>query len=148
MSTGGMKAGQAAPAVGVGVVVMRGEEVLLVKRGKPPRAGDWSLPGGRQELGETVRETALREVREETGLNVEITGFLDVIDSITPDSDGKGIAFHYTLIDFAAIWTGGEPVAGTDAADVGWFHRKDIAGLGLWSETRRIIELAFERAGG
>jgi len=134
------------PKPGVGVVVRKstpdGDRVLLVRRAKPPHAGKWSLPGGHQELGETVRETAAREVYEETGLTVTVAEFLDVIDAITPDGEG-GTAYHYTLIDFAADWVSGEPVAASDAAEVTWADPGNLAEFALWRETLRVIGLAF-----
>lgn len=126
------------PFVGVGAVVWRDEEFLLVRRGKAPRLGEWTIPGGRQEIGETVRETAIREIREETNLAVEIAGLVDVVDAINHDEEGR-IRFHATLVDFAARWTGGEARAGSDAMGVGWFRLRDLPKLGLWEETSRII---------
>jgi len=131
------------PVVGVGVVVLDGNRVLLIRRGKEPRRGTWSLPGGAQELGETVVEGATREAKEETGLDIEIIGLLDVVDSIDTDDVGA-IRFHYTLIDFVARPAGGHIEANGDAADVRWFDRDDLSRLGLWAETDRIIGLAFE----
>ena len=133
------------PIVGVGVVVWRGDNVLLARRGKPPRAGDWSLPGGAQKVGETVQEAARREVLEETGLDITVLGLIDVVDSITRDSGDSRIRFHYTLVDLVAESAEGEAVAQDDAAAVGWFHKGEIEGLGLWSETVRIIHLADEK---
>ena len=134
------------PRPGVGVVVRKGDganlRVLLIKRGKPPRAGTWSIPGGRQEIGETIRDAARREVREETGLDVEIAELLDVLDSITGHSRG-GIAYHYTLIDFAADWTAGDPTPGSDAVETVWADPKDLDRFDLWDQTRRIIKLAI-----
>jgi len=124
--------------VGVGVVVWRGDEVLLIKRGKPPRAGCWSLPGGRQKLGETAREAGAREVLEETGVRVAIGDLIDVVDSITRDADGR-VRLQYTLVDFQAHWLAGEPAAASDAADARWVHRDDLADYGLWEETLRVI---------
>ncbi len=129
------------PLIGVGVVVFKGHRVLLVRRGKPPRTGQWSLPGGRQRLGETVRATAAREVAEEAGLTVEVTALLDVIDSMTRDADGA-LAYHYTLVDFLAEWRSGEAEAGGDAAEVVWADPDDLAPYDLWAETLRIIALA------
>jgi len=130
-----------APLVGVGIVCFKGDEVLMIKRGKPPRAGSWSLPGGRQKLGETVRECALRELVQETGVEAEIGSLVDVVDSMTRDQEG-GLQYHYTLVDFRADWVAGEPRPGGDAADARWFSRADLAGLDLWAETRRVIELS------
>ena len=129
------------PFVGVGVVILRGEEVLLIRRGKPPRVGHWSLPGGAQELGETVNEAALREVLEETGVEIEIIGLVDVVDSIRRDGDGQ-VEFHYTLVDLAAEWRSGEARSGSDADGVRWVPIAEIDDLGLWSETVRIVKQA------
>ena len=127
------------PFVGIGVVIWKDDKFLLIQRGKPPRMGQWSIPGGRQELGETVKETALRETLEETGLTVELTDFLDVVDSIQKDEEGN-IAFHATLVDYAAEWLSGEASANSDAIDVAWHNLEDLKELGLWSETTRIIQ--------
>lgn len=131
------------PIAGVGVVVWKDGKVLLIRRGRPPREGDWSLPGGRQKLGETTRETAIREVREEAGIEVVVGHLLDVIDSIVPDGDGR-IRYHYTLADFDAEWQAGEAVAGGDAAALEWADPADLAGYDLWDETVRIIALSAE----
>jgi len=131
------------PVVGVGVVVWHGERVLLVRRGKPPRAGHWSLPGGAQELGETVAAAARREVLEETGLVVEIGEVLAAVDMI--EREAGRVRYHYTLIDFSAEAAGPELRPGGDAADARWFTPEEVAALGLWSETVRIIELARAR---
>ena len=126
------------PFVGVGVVVWRAGKFLLIQRGKPPRMGDWSIPGGRQELGETLEETAVREVAEETGVDIRVIGLIDVVDSIRRDESGD-IEFHASLIDYAAIWINGEAAASSDASDVSWYDLADLPGLKLWTETERII---------
>lgn len=126
------------PQVGVGVVIWRGDEFLLIRRGKPPRYGQWSIPGGRQELGETTRETAVREIKEETDLEIELVGLVDVYDAIRIDTSGS-IASHFTLIDFTAHWVSGEAVAGDDAIGVGWFKLDDLVELKLWKETEHVI---------
>lgn len=131
------------PIVGIGAVVIKNDQVLLIRRGKPPRLGGLSLPGGAQKVGETVFEGALREVTEETGVEAEVLGLIDVVDSMTKDDDGR-LQFHYTLIDVVCRWTSGEPKAGGDAADALWMPLADIPGLGLWSETQRIIERGAE----
>jgi 8-oxo-dGTP diphosphatase len=126
------------PFVGVGAVIFRDERVLLIQRGKPPRIGQWSLPGGVQEVGETVREAAAREVMEETGIEAEIRGLIDVVDSIQHDEQGR-VRLHYTLVDVWGEWRAGEPVAGDDAMGAAWRSQPELEGLGLWSETLRVI---------
>ena len=135
------------PFVGVGVAVFRGDEVLLVRRARPPVAERWSIPGGAQEIGETVREAALRELREETGLEARIAGLIDVVDGITRDAAGR-VRYHYTLVDFAAVWVSGTARAASDAADVRWAAVSGIEDVPLWRETRRIIRRGQTIAGG
>ena len=134
------------PIVGVGVVILDADKVLLIKRGKPPRAGTWSLPGGAQESGETLKEAAIREIYEETNLKVEIMGLIDIVDSIRRDKKGD-TEYHYTLIDFAARVTGGALRAGDDAIDSHWFTLQEIKELDIWSETKRIIRMAAKQYG-
>lgn len=133
----------ARPIVGAGAVVMKDSQVLLIRRGKAPKLGSWSLPGGAQEVGETIEEAVVREVLEETGLEVRVLAFLDVVDLI--ERDNVGIRYHYTLIDYLAEVTGGTLAPGTDAADARFFGLEEALSLPLWSETRRIIELAAAR---
>ena len=130
-----------APIAGVGIVCFKGGDVLMIRRGKPPREGAWSLPGGRQKLGETVRECALRELGQETGVEAVVGPLVDVVDAMTRDGDG-GLQYHYTLVDFRADWRSGELRAGGDAADARWFAPAELEALDLWDETRRIIALA------
>lgn len=142
------------PVPCVGVVCLRGDEVLLIRRGTPPRLGQWSLPGGRLEWGETLEVGALRELKEETGVDAELTGLLDVIDGVfpaRPSPDGKGggeITRHYVLIDYAARWTGGDPVAGDDAAEARFVSRDEAMAMVEWDETKRVIDATYERFGG
>jgi len=131
------------PVVGVGVVVWHGDRVLLVRRGQAPRQGHWSLPGGAQELGETVAAAARREVLEETGLEIEVGEVLAAVDMI--ERDGERVRYHYTLIDFSAEAAGRDLRPGGDAAEARWFAPEEVVQLGLWSETLRIIELARAR---
>ncbi len=126
------------PFVGIGIAVFRDDEVLLVKRAKPPISERWSIPGGAQEIGETVREAALRELREETGVEARIVGLIDVVDGITRDAAG-GIRYHYTLVDFAAVWLAGAARPASDVSEIRWTRTADIDSLAMWPETRRVI---------
>lgn len=127
------------PVPAVGVVCLRGDEVLLIRRGTPPRIGEWSLPGGRIEPGERAADAALRELMEETGIVAELDGLLDVVDGFFPPDH------HYVLIDYLARWISGAPRAGDDVVEAA-FHPLDAAlDLVAWDETRRIIRLAASR---
>jgi ADP-ribose pyrophosphatase YjhB (NUDIX family) len=130
------------PLVGVGVVVRRRGQVLLVKRAHAPKAGEWSLPGGLQKLGETVFAAAEREVREEAGVGVRVTGIVDVIDLIERDGAGA-VRYHFTLIDVVAEWVCGEGCAGDDATAIVWIDASDAGRYGLWAETVRVIGKAM-----
>ena len=130
-----------APKVGVGAVIWRGDRLLLIRRAKAPLAGSWSIPGGRQEQGETVMEALLREIREETALEVTVLGLIDVVDAIARDAEGQ-VSEHFTLIDFSARSDAGTAVAGSDAAELRWVGLAELAQFTLWSETQRIIALS------
>ncbi len=129
------------PLIGVGVVVWKGEKILLIRRGKLPMRGRWSLPGGRQELGETVRETAVREVREETAVDIRVGGLIEVLDAIHREKDGT-VSMQYTLVDFDAEWLSGDLEAGDDADRAEWVNVDDLSGYDLWEETLRVIALS------
>ena len=130
-----------APAAAVGVVCLRGDEVLLVRRGTAPRLGEWSLPGGRIEYGERALEAAARELLEETGVTADLHGVLEVVDGLFPE-----IGRHYVLIDYLATWASGEPRAGDDAAEARFWPVEEAVALVPWDETARVIRLARERA--
>lgn len=132
------------PVIGVGAVVFRGTEVLLVRRGRPPSLGRWSLPGGKQKLGETVAEAAVREVMEETGLTVAAGAVAAVVDLIEPDEKGR-IRFHYTVVDLLAEWVAGEPVAGDDAEAVAWAPLDGLAPFDLTPRTLEVIVSATKQ---
>ncbi|MBI1406325.1 MAG: NUDIX domain-containing protein [Caulobacter sp.] len=135
----------AKPVATVGVVCLRGEEVLLIKRGNPPRQGQWSLPGGRLEWGETLAQGALRELAEETGVSAEILGLIDAVDGIFTSRTTGETTRHYVMIDFAARWLAGEPVAGDDAAEARFFSLPEGLAVVEWEETRRVIREAAAR---
>ncbi|QCN98952.1 NUDIX domain-containing protein (plasmid) [Azospirillum argentinense] len=136
------------PWVGVGAVVWRGDRVLLIRRGRPPRMGQWSLPGGAQSVGETVFETAAREVLEETGLHVVPTEVVTVVDAMTLDAAGA-VQYHYTIVEVAAESPEGEAVCADDALEARWATIDEAAELTEWDETERVIRLsASRRAGG
>ena len=126
------------PIAGVGVVVFRNEEVLLVKRKKAPYKGQWSIPGGKQRLGETVTQAARRELMEETGVEVNELTLIDVIDIMVPDKEGK-ILYHYIVADYRAHWLSGECSARDDALDVQWFNLNKLGSISLLGKTRKII---------
>jgi 8-oxo-dGTP diphosphatase len=131
----------ARPIVGIGIVVIKGNTVLLVRRGKPPNIGAWTLPGGAQELGETTEEAARRELLEETGVEVGTLHFAATVDNIRHDETGR-VRFHYTIIDFAARWVSGDPVADTDVTEAVWAPLDALDDYGLWSEAHRVIAIA------
>lgn len=103
------------------------------------------MPGGRIEPGEPVKTAALRELREETGVEADIVGLVDVVDAIFNNRDGDLITRHYVLVDYAARWVAGAPVAGDDAAEARFFHQSELASLDLWDETMRVIDAAADR---
>ncbi len=134
------------PWVGVGAVVWKDSEVLLVKRARPPEAGRWSLPGGAQELGETLFAAAIREVLEETGIEIAPIEVITAVDKIDTDSEGA-VRYHYTLIDIAAEWVHGALNPADDVEAAQWVPLNQLGRFGLWSETRRVIELSAETLG-
>lgn len=131
------------PIVGIGVAVLRPDAVLLVRRGKAPNLGAWSLPGGAQELGETAEMTARRELLEEAGLEVGPLLLAANVDSIHRDAEAR-IQYHYTIIDFCARYERGTPRAGGDVSDVCWAEFERFDEFSLWSEARRVVALARE----
>jgi ADP-ribose pyrophosphatase YjhB (NUDIX family) len=133
------------PLVGVGALIIENGRAVLIKRGKAPLLGEWSIPGGMLELGETLRQGAEREALEETGLVVRATELLGVFDRVVPDGDG-GVVYHYVLIDFLCEKVSGELQAGADAADARWFTPEETGHLPLAEDTAGVIQAAFAKA--
>src|SRR3954471_15234685 len=133
------------PLVGVGAIIVQDGRVLLIKRAKAPLLGEWSIPGGMLELGESLRQGAEREALEETGLVVRATDLLGVFDRIVPD-ETKRTLYHYVLIDFLCERISGDVIAGGDASDARWFRENEVEGLSLPEETRKVIQLGFNRS--
>jgi 8-oxo-dGTP diphosphatase len=129
------------PIVGIGIVVLKGDNVLLVRRGKPPAVGSWTLPGGAQDLGETCEAAARRELEEETGLKVGALHLATNVDSIRLDAAGR-VQYHYTIIDYACRWESGEPVAGSDVTEAVWVPTDRRQDYNLLSEAYRVIDIA------
>ena len=130
------------PIVGVGAVIVDQGRVVLVKRGNPPLMGEWSLPGGVVELGETLRAAAEREAREETGLIVRATEVIEVLDRIIPGEKGTP-QYHYVLIDFLCMVQGGTLKAGGDAAEARWVSKAELAEYRLEKLAMDVIEKAL-----
>ena len=133
------------PRVGVGAIVLDGGRVLLVRRGKPPLAGRWSLPGGMLELGETTAEAARREVAEECGLQIRVGELAGVLDRVVRDAEGR-IRYHWVLVDYVATVESGELCAASDADEAQWVEVDEVERLettdGLLDMIRRAQALA------
>jgi len=126
------------PLVGVGALIAEGNRVVLVQRGKHPAKGEWSIPGGLVNVGETLREAVVREASEETGLLVEPGELVELLERIFRDAEGK-VRYHYVLADFLCSVRGGELIAGSDASQARWVDRDDLHALGLAPVTLNVI---------
>lgn len=124
--------------VGVGAVVVRGDRALIVRRAHPPRKGEWSLPGGMLDLGEALADAARREVKEETGLDVEIGPLIETFDRVHRDADGR-VRYHFVIVDFVCWSDSGEPVAGSDAEAVAWVTADEIDRYGVNQHAKAVI---------
>jgi len=131
-----------APLVGVAGVVMEGKRILLIRRGKSPGKGQWNLPGGLVEVGESLKEAVAREVEEETGLKVSVGDLVAVGDRIIRDAEGR-VAYHYVLLDYLCRVEGGTLAPGTDASDARWVTADQLRKVPLSKPVRRIIEKAM-----
>lgn len=133
------------PVVGVGAVIVDGDRVVLVKRAHEPLKGEWSLPGGSVEVGETLVEAVTREVLEETGLHVRVGPVIEIFDRIHRDADGR-IEYHFVLIDYVCVPAGGVLAADSDAADICWASRDDLAVYGVNATAVAVVAKALELA--
>jgi 8-oxo-dGTP diphosphatase len=131
------------PIAAVGVVCFNDAgDVLLIQRGTKPRLGEWSIPGGKVEWGETTISAALRELREETSVEAEIIGLIDVVDGVFTSRTTGEVTRHYVLIDYVATYKGGIPTPGDDAASAEFVPVTALGAYGLWDKTLEIIESA------
>jgi len=135
------------PVVGVGAVVLDGDRVLLIKRGQEPLKGQWSLPGGSVEIGETLETAIAREVREETGLDVEVGPIVEVLDRITRDASGR-VEHHFVLVDFVCRSTGGVLDGASDADAAEWVSLERLTAYGVAGITIQVIRKAAARGFG
>ncbi len=134
------------PFVGVGAVIVDDGRVVLVKRGMPPLKGEWSLPGGAVEIGETLEACVAREIAEETGLDVEVGPVIEVFDRITHDASGR-VQFHYVLVDYLCWPTGGGDLrASSDVDDVALVPVSDLERYALTEKATAVIARALELA--
>jgi 8-oxo-dGTP diphosphatase len=133
------------PIVGVGGVIVDGDHVLLVQRAHEPLRGEWSLPGGRVEVGETLEAAIVREVAEETGLTVSVGPVIDVVDRIHRSADGL-IEYHFVVVDYFCRPVAGTLAPATDAADARWVRSADLDDYRLTEKARQVIARGFEMA--
>ena len=130
------------PVLGVGAVIFDAGRVLLVRRGHAPLKGEWSLPGGAVETGETLEAAILREVREETGLDVAVGRLVEVVDRIHRVPDGR-VEYHYVVVDYLCVPAGNRPMPGSDAADARWVALAELDDYGLSPTARAVINKAL-----
>jgi 8-oxo-dGTP diphosphatase len=130
------------PLLGVGALIFEGGRILLAQRGKAPLLGQWSLPGGLVETGESLENAVRREVLEETGLEVKPLGVLEIFERIMRNADGAP-EYHYVLLDYVCRVTGGELCAGDDACGVQWVERRALKDLHITEGTLAVIEKGF-----
>lgn len=131
------------PIVGVGAIIFNNDRVLLVQRGHAPMKGEWSLPGGALEVGETLEEGVKREIQEETGLTVEPLIMVEVFDRIARDEEGR-VQYHYVLVDFLCRIASGSPACASDAVDIRWTSLDNLDGIAAF--TREVILKAWKIA--
>lgn len=132
----------ARPIVGVGGVVIRDGHVLLIRRARPPLQGEWSIPGGGLDVGETIAQGVRRELIEETGIDVRVLDHIETFERIMLDDAGK-VQYHYVILDYLCEPTGGELRAGGDVSDAAWVGKQQLANYKLRETALRVITKAF-----
>jgi len=129
------------PVLSVAGVVMAGDQVLVVKRGRPPAQGIWSIPGGGVEVGESLHDALVREIKEETGLDIQVGPLVEVVERILPDAKGR-VEYHYVILDYLCFAESLEPQAGSDAADARWVPFERISQAQLTPDTEAVVRRA------
>jgi 8-oxo-dGTP diphosphatase len=128
--------------VGVGGVVIAGDRTLLIRRGTAPLEGQWSIPGGMLELGESIKEGVRRELAEETGIDVRVLDLIEVFERIIP-GDGGRTRYHFVILDYLCEMIGGEAMAASDVTDVAWAREDQLENYSLTAIATRVIKRAF-----
>jgi len=131
------------PLVGVGAVIVDDGRVALIRRGRAPALGEWSIPGGLMRVGERLRDAVAREALEETGLIVEPVELLELVERIFPAPDGR-IRYHYVVADYFCRWQGGNLNAASDALEAAWFSREDLGRLQIGRSIMRVLQKALD----
>jgi mutator protein MutT len=133
------------PILAVGAVVVRDGRVLLARRGKAPSYGLWSLPGGAVELGERVKDAVRREIREECGIEIEVTDVVEVFERLVPDADGR-VQYHYVILDYVARWQSGEPGGSDEVLESRWVRPEEFPDYEMTKGTADVVLRMVERA--
>lgn len=131
------------PFLGVGAIIERGAHILLVRRANPPLAGEWSIPGGLVETGETITGAVIREVREETGLEVKPVKLVEVFERILRDKDSR-VKYHFVLLDYLCHVLSGEARAASDVSEVRWVELRELQLYKVAPETCVVIRKALD----
>ena len=133
------------PLLGVGAVIVKTDRVLVVRRANPPLQGQWSIPGGLVATGETTKEAVIREIREETSLNIEPVELVEVFERILRDADSR-VQYHFVVIDYLCRLVSGEPRAGSDVSEIRWARFGELNELGITPETTSVIRKGLDAA--
>jgi 8-oxo-dGTP diphosphatase len=135
------------PILAVGGVVIHEGRVLLIRRGQPPMEGRWSIPGGIVELGETIADAVMRELKEETGIGVRVLDLIEIYEKVTHD-EASAAQYHFVILDYRCEFVEGTAAAGGDVTEVTWATEQQMESLGLTAAAKRVIQKAFSAARG